>query len=96
MQQPDRRKREAERAVIDRIEGDLAVLLVGDAEDEFHVDISKLPKGAEENTVLLVGRVPAAGSHDGLIIISFHGEDRRRAQTEESMRDRLAALRNRD
>lgn len=44
----------AQRAVVDRIEGDLAVLLVGDREEEHHVPAARLPDGAGEGTWLLV------------------------------------------
>jgi hypothetical protein len=45
---------ESTRAVVDRIEGDLAVLLVGDDEREIHVAVAALPEGAEEGSWLRV------------------------------------------
>lgn len=42
----------AMRAVIDRFEGELAVLLVGEDETEFHVPRSELPAGASKGTCL--------------------------------------------
>lgn len=42
----------AQRAVIDRITGDWAVLLVGDEEQERRVRIGDLPEGAEEGSIV--------------------------------------------
>jgi hypothetical protein len=49
---PDRDSDEVQRAVIDRITGDSAVLLVGDREQERRVRASDLPKGAKEGSIV--------------------------------------------
>ncbi len=43
-----------EKAVIDRIEEKLAVVLVGDEEKEFHVDVAHLPSNTKEGSHLTV------------------------------------------
>ena len=43
-----------ERAVIDRIEGELAVLLVGDDEKEFLLPLQDLPSGSEPGVWLKI------------------------------------------
>lgn len=45
----------AMKAVVDRFEGDLAVLLVGEDETELVVPRSELPAGAAEGTWLRLG-----------------------------------------
>lgn len=42
------------KAVIDRIEGDLAILLVGDQEDMLNVPMYMLPEGATEGSWLVI------------------------------------------
>lgn len=49
---PDHDSDKVERAVIDRIEGDDAILLVGDREQERRVPADDLPKGAKEGSIL--------------------------------------------
>jgi hypothetical protein len=41
-------------AVVDRIEGESAVLLVGEREREVHVPVSHLPSGARQSDLLRV------------------------------------------
>lgn len=61
---------EPEPAVIDRIVEGVAVVLVGEDEEEFQVPESGLPEGAEEGSLLLVRRT--------LDILELNdGEDRR-------------------
>ena len=43
-----------QRAVVDRVEGDVAVLLVGDAEREFPIAVTDLPSGIDEGGWLVV------------------------------------------
>lgn len=40
------------RAVVDRIEGETAVVLVGEGESTIHLPVSELPPGAREGSVL--------------------------------------------
>lgn len=40
------------RAVVDRIEGDLAVLLVGDEETQVVIPLRLLPEGTRESSIL--------------------------------------------
>ncbi len=40
------------KAVVDRIEGDTAVLLFGDEEIELHMTIAQLPHGTRESAIL--------------------------------------------
>ena len=42
------------KAVVDRIEGDIAVVLIGDKEVKLDVPISELPKGSKEGSWLKV------------------------------------------
>lgn len=62
---------EPEAAVIDRIVEGVAVVLVGEAEDEFHVPQDELPAGAREGSMLSVRRTIE-------ILEVEDGEDRRR------------------
>ncbi|EZH67066.1 hypothetical protein DH09_03770 [Bacillaceae bacterium JMAK1] len=41
-----------ERAVLDRIEDGIAVILVGKNEEEYHVKATELPEGATDGTIL--------------------------------------------
>ena len=43
------------KAVVDRIEGDIAVLLIGDNEVKLHVALADLPSGTKEGSWLKVG-----------------------------------------
>jgi hypothetical protein len=43
-----------DRAVVQRIEGDQAVLAVGPSRTPMHVPVADLPEGAEPNTWLMV------------------------------------------
>lgn len=73
------------RAVVDRIEGGFAVLLVGEREQEHHVPAADLPTGAGEGSWLTVYE-----DEDGLHIAGVDGDvaDEKREAVRE-LRDRL-------
>lgn len=62
------------KAVIDRFEGDYAVLLVGDAEEKRDVPRNQLPPGAKEGSWLIV----RAGGYD----LDPEGEKQQRKKIE--------------
>ena len=82
---PDQASDETKRAVIDRITGDWAVLLVGDKEQERRVRVDDLPDGAKEGSVVHVRvstmKVEVVGIDDA-------ATDEKRAE----MQDRLSRL----
>jgi hypothetical protein len=49
---PDRASDKTQRAVIDRIEAESAILLVGDREHERRVPVDDLPEGAKEGSIV--------------------------------------------
>lgn len=77
------------RAVVDRIEGDLAVLLIGDDELERHLSAADLPEGVGEGTVVLVRQAP-----DGwqVIEVDADAEAARRERTQHLL-DRIRSRR---
>nr|MBO2500308.1 DUF3006 domain-containing protein [Acidimicrobiia bacterium] len=68
------------KGVVDRFEGDLAVLLVGEDETELVVPRSELPAGAAEGTWLRLG---------------LEVDQRATAEAEERIGDKMSRLRQR-
>jgi hypothetical protein len=74
-----------QRAVIDRITGEWAVLLIGDQEQERRVKVDELPDGATEGSIV---KVRLSGLRvDVLEVDDSATEDKRAA-----MKDRLGRL----
>jgi hypothetical protein len=82
---PDRESAELERGVIDRIEGEWAVVLVGEKEQERRVRVDDLSDGAGEGSIVSVRvsglRVDVVATHEA-------DTDEKRAE----MQDRLGRL----
>lgn len=75
-----------QRAVIDRLEGDLAVVLVGEEETEDHLPVGSLPDGAAEGSWLWVERDQGSLVVIGLDSEGGHAQQRR-------IEERMARLR---
>jgi hypothetical protein len=82
---PDQPSKSVQRAVIDRIVGDSAVLLIGDREEERSVPVADLPEGANEGSHVEV-RVSARRVE--VLRVDEAGTDEKRAE----MKDRLSRL----
>jgi hypothetical protein len=76
---------DVQRAVIDRITGEWAVLLVGDKEQERRVRVDDLPKGAEEGSIL---EVRVSGLKVEVLAADEEATDAKRAE----VKDRLSRL----
>ncbi len=83
----DRESDDVQRAVIDRITGEWAVLLVGDKEQERRVRASELPDGAEEGSIV---EVRSTGLKLEVIATDDAATEAKRAE----MKDRLSRLKN--
>jgi hypothetical protein len=77
---------DVQRAVIDRIAGEWAVLLVGDKEQERRVRVDDLPKGAEEGSIV---NVRVSGLKVEVLAADKEATDAKRTE----MNDRLSRLR---
>jgi hypothetical protein len=77
------------KAVIDRIEGDMAVLLIGDSEQRMEVVRKMLPKKATEGQWLKVEMTAGEITH-----IEIDAEET--ARTKERIAEKLASLRRGD
>ena len=84
---PDRKSDDVQRAVIDRIAGDWAVLLVGDREQERRVRVDDLPEGAEEGSIV---DVKIIGLQLEVIATDDAATEAKRAE----MKQRLTRLKN--
>ena len=78
-----------QKAVIDRFEGDKAVLLVGDESRPVVVERKSLPKKVREGTWLQV-------EIDGDSVLSATIDDEETARVKQRIADKLAALRRGD
>ena len=78
-----------EKAVIDRFEGDYAVLLVGDAERHFDIPRKSLPRGCKEGIWLKV-------MIEGESITSIEIDKEETARARERIAEKLARLRRGD
>jgi hypothetical protein len=84
---PDRKSDDVQRAVIDRITGEWAVLLVGDKEQERRVRASDLPDGADEGSIVDVRST-------GLKLEVIATDDAATEAKRGEMKDRLSRLKN--
>jgi hypothetical protein len=74
-----------QRAVIDRITDEWAVLLVGDDEQERRVNADELPDGAEEGSIV---KVRASGLRVDVLEVDDAATEEKRS----AMKDRLGRL----
>lgn len=81
----DEASKDVQRAVIDRITDEWAVLLVGDREQERRVRVNDLPDGAEEGSIVQV-RV------SGLKVDVLEADDTATDEKRAEMKDRLSRL----
>lgn len=77
---------EEEVGVVDRVVGDVAVVLVGDEAAEYEVPATSLPKAAEEGSWLRVRR-------DGASLVVVGRDEAGEAEQRRGMEDRLGRLR---
>ncbi|MFP4200089.1 MAG: DUF3006 domain-containing protein [Bacillota bacterium] len=69
------------RAVVDRIEDNIAVLLIGPKEQKMEIPLERLPEGTRESSILRV---------------TFELDPEETSRTLECMRERIERLKNRD
>ena len=82
---PDRNPDDVQRAVIDRVTGEWAVLLIGEKEQERRVRVDDLPEGAEEGSIV---DVRVTGLKVEVIATDDTATEAKRAE----MKDRLSRL----
>ncbi len=79
---PDRPSDETQQAVIDRIAGEWAVLLIGDREQERRVRVVDLPGGAEEGSIV---EVRVSGPKVEVLGTDRAATDEKRAEMQERL-----------
>ena len=78
---------DGEVGVVDRVVGDVAVVLVGDKESEYELTTASLPKGVGEGSWLRVRR-------DGSSLVVLGRDEAGEAKQRQAVKDRLDRLRS--